>query len=251
MKTFRLFGVLGLLISQTFFSQLTWNPNNVTSPKGAWYVGWYGSTAGTCNNVNSNSSVGSTNITASVISFPSTCSGAVSVFQFTTNNATDLATAKTAGNFLSATITVNAASPLIRVSDSRVTQTQANNTFSGAYTYGMTITDVAANTETDVISSQAIPAGAASNPAVTYTTLGTPYIMYPGKTYLVKWYLWTGTSGQTRGIDNPELYFQTASCAVNTTVPNLNNNLPNFVGGTTNIYTIRLTFIYLPMHPSP
>jgi hypothetical protein len=215
------------------FSLLCLNINAQTWSAQEAYFGWYGDSPRTT----PNATVITTSIaTASVMSggtgvaFTSTQDGVATVFKADNINSTSMATAVANGDYIKATLYIPLGNKKIRFTYASLVGTIG--TWQGAYTYGMTVTDIATGVSTTVFQDVAVPTTQTNVPQ----TLATPYEMLPGKDYEVRWYMYGASfsSNVTRALDNPVLYFQTLTCYAAATPPALSaTSKSNVCPGTT------------------
>jgi hypothetical protein len=192
-------------------SAQTWSAN---TGFGAWYCD---SPALTPNFTSFNSAISATPMTGgSGIAMTIVQEGSPSFFRMANLSSTSFANAVTNHDYITSTATI-AASNTTRY---RLSQTSLNcpsSASGGAYTLAVVIVDLTTNISTTVLQDLAIPTG----PSQTFT-LPTPYEMEAGNSYEIRWYAYGSSFSNTvRGIDNPVITFQTASCNAGTTAPTL------------------------------
>ncbi|MCU0467176.1 MAG: hypothetical protein MUF58_01125 [Arcicella sp.] len=215
------FMVLGVL--QTAHSQ-TWSANT-------YLTGWFGdSPANTPNATPANTVPGSSFVTTAMtagagIALTHTTEGGITILRMANVNSTDFTAAVTNDDYITATITV----PSTGNFQYRLTQSRANttNTASGGnLTYNLVIKDLTTNVSTTFISN------AATTTTATTVTAPTPYVFTAGRSYELRWYISTGSSSSVvRSLDNPQLFFQSASSpAYNGALPCIaTNSTPNLL----------------------
>ena len=192
-------------------SAQTWSAN---TGFGAWYCD---SPPLTPDFSSSNSAISGTPMTGgSGVAMTIVQEGAPSFFRMANLNSTSFANAVTDDDYISSTVTIAPSNTTIY----RFSQTTINGVSSisgGLYTLAVVVVDLTTNISTTVLQDLAI----ATTP-LQVLNLPTPYEMGAGKSYEIRWYVYGSSFSNTvRGIDNPVITFQTASCNAGATAPTL------------------------------
>lgn len=142
----------------------------------------------------------------------------ITILRMANINSTTFADAVTNDDYITSTLTAPTTGNFqYRLSQS-LNRTYSGLASSGAVTYTLVIKDLTTNVSTNFVSNIAL----SPSTAFTTSTAPSPYRLIPGRSYELRWYVsTTSATNVTRNFDNPQLFFQTATCLAGGAAPTL------------------------------